>query len=321
MLKQMKPINAPPEEEWNFFNNEQLSVPDEQLIPMLHYEYARSAKWIVEAVQKLREGSANQSSAQGEVPKFAGWLAKIFPEFPKTAWLGIDGKVRKEKCKDMGFEAPWKWKEKRPPIQFISHSDPDEEVPGGPVVPEFFTILKINWQDYKDREIIATFADWLPRRRQELIRTHDNRVTYSNGKVLNDNRFFIYRKQSDPVGAGHPKRLYPHYLRQLGVTRMIRGAGGRWDSTAVVDDKKQADQAELQVAELLKLLRLSWNWHLEFTDVLDPGIFVEDFYPAVRNAPQLAIKQKKGKRTMPVKTTPQELRQFLDDQFFIPFKR
>jgi hypothetical protein len=287
---------------------------------MLHYEYARSAKWMADAAQRLREGPSDKSSAPGECSKFASWLTRRFPEFPQTPWLKIKAAVRNEKCADLGFSAPWNWKERKPPLEFINYSDQEfliflEEAPSNPIEKDFFTLLKINWQDYEEKEIIAAFSEWLGLRRQQLIRAHDEVVTKANGKEFNDNRFFIYQRQRAATGAGNPKRLYHHYLDQLGIVRMIRGNGGKWDASGVVSEKKMADQAELQVAELLRRLQQSWRLHPEFTDVLDPSVFQEDFFPALRYLPPLAMKQVMGVFAKPKKEDLRDLKQLLDRQF------
>jgi hypothetical protein len=316
-MLRIKPTQALPEVEWNF---KEFDIPDEQLIPMLHYEYARSAKWMADAAQRLREGLSDKSSAPGECSKFASWLTRRFPEFPQTPWLKIKAAVRNEKCADLGFSAPWNWKEKRPPLEFINYPDQEfliflEEAPSNPIEKDFFTLLKINWQDYEDKEIIAAFAEWLGHRRQRLIRAHDKVVAKANAKQFNDNRFFIYQSQKAPTGAGNPKRLYQHYLHQLGVMRMIRSAGGRWHTSAVVSEKRMADQAELQVAELLRRLQQSWRFHPAFTDVLEPSVFQDDFFPVLRYLPPLAVKQAEGKFVIPNVKDHLELKELIDRQF------
>ena len=63
---------------WDFFSDTKRISGDHQLLPWLHYEYARSYRPVVEAVQRIRNHPADPEPTFA----FAKMLAKRFPEFP-----------------------------------------------------------------------------------------------------------------------------------------------------------------------------------------------------------------------------------------------
>src|SRR4051794_23106114 len=88
--------------EWDL-RASRIKIPDCQLLLMLHYEYARCYKPIIQGVAALRNQSQVEQATQGKILAFARYLAQWFPEFPNTPWLSIHSEDRKKRISEMGI--------------------------------------------------------------------------------------------------------------------------------------------------------------------------------------------------------------------------
>lgn|GEM_PF-5920596 len=79
------------------------SIPDWQLLPMLHYEYARCHSPVIEAVKLLRKAGTGDASKSSPAPRIAQELAFDYSEFPDKPWIRLDQKQRSKRLNKIGI--------------------------------------------------------------------------------------------------------------------------------------------------------------------------------------------------------------------------
>jgi hypothetical protein len=202
------------------------AIADWQLIAMAHYEYARCSRTFVEEVNTIRERSSSKNKTTTPTRSFlplANYLARQFPEFPKTPWAKIAPHHRMERLKQIGIDeknglyqparAAWEcW-------PFSELQTVVEEEDTLEIASENFGVFKIDFSQ-NDPVIEQQFSNWLKSRRTALQRKYDSTGKLASGITSNRNHRFRGRPPEKRIkGGGAPPKKYRLALTALGRLR------------------------------------------------------------------------------------------------------
>lgn len=264
-------------------------VSDWQLLPMLHYEYARCYRPVIQAVKLLRQAEAQHSIKSSPVLQIAKDLALNYPEFPDKPWVLVNKQRRAERLGNIGITKEFNFYPQAPAWQTWEFFDPDairlrEELVQ--LDAESYGFFKLDFS-HDDPAIQKQFAKWLADRRRELMRKYDKPTKLAlprplkGGFHINANEAFVPRKTPNPKGRGHNKRKCQDFLKALGGLRVFRHYGGDFskaeEATALDGDDSLYDgeaawhRAEIQAGLIMAPLAIAWT-----TNGLDFDIF--DWY-------------------------------------------
>ena len=155
--------------EWNLAA-ELKKVPEWQWLTMLNYEYARCCEPVIKAVQLLRKAKRKPVVVDSMLPQFARYLARNFPEFPKTPWTQIADTKRMERLEQIGVTPETKFYFTDPAWQAWKFFDSEVETRREELTndgAESYGVFKIDFG--QDNEVIAKqFQTWLEQRRNEV---------------------------------------------------------------------------------------------------------------------------------------------------------
>jgi hypothetical protein len=256
--------------EWNLEKTAR-EIPDWQLLMMLHYEYARSYKPIIDEVTQLRR-KLPSDRATLPVSPFARFLFKSFPEFPSTSWAKINPALREEKLGQVGINEATQFYFQEPAWQAWEVFDPEalslkEELTN--FAAESYGVFKLDFSQ-EDEVIQTQFSAWLSSRRKSLMDKHDNKVQLSDGTERNANCAFQSKcKFSPPPGKGHKKPKCLFFLKALGGLRAFRYKQRDVveaevmtrdeDAKSLYCDEPSWLRCETQAAEMMQRLTIAWK--------------------------------------------------------------
>jgi hypothetical protein len=278
--------------EWDLLTQAK-SIPDWQLLPMLHYEYARCYSPVIQAAQLLREAGRRNSFKSTAAPRIAKDLALDYPEFPGMSWVRLYPQRRCERLGKIGIteksdlypqEPAWKaWE------LFDPEADRLREELSQPAA-ESCGHFKIDFSQ-ENRVIGEQFAKWLVNRRQELLRKYDRVVNLAmprhqgGGSTINDNEIFLVKKTPIPKGREHKKRKCQDFLKALGALRALRYYSNDFsvaeEATALDADnclynnEASWHRAEIQSGIMMQRLAIAWERYGMDFDIFDWGGMAE----------------------------------------------
>jgi hypothetical protein len=263
--------------EWNPDNEG--AVPPWQLIAMTHYEYARSSKFMVQAVAKIRKSILlKRRIIKSRKPQisFANYLARQFPEFPKSPWKNIEPHVRVARLLDLEIDeqnglyapTPLAWK-------FRALSDWDklmEEEDATQICTESLGICKIDFTQ-GDAIIKRQFSEWLQARRAFLLDKYDSTEKLAAGIPKNQNyRFQARPPEQREKGRGAPPNKYQLALSSLINLRAFVHSQRSVEIANKLGNKKALnlwDKNEFYAGRMLMCMESAWKCGARFIDVFD----------------------------------------------------
>ncbi len=254
-------------------------IPDWQLMAMLHYEYARCSKLMLKAVKAIRKRhtlKTPRSNAGAFHPPFANYLARQFPEFPKTSWEKIESKVRLERLADLGidehnglYSAPppgwesWELFAPEAPANIEELLDIDAESCG---------IFKIDFGQ-ENSVIERQFSTWLIDRRSFLLGKYDSTGKFAAGITQNTNDRFRGRSPRKRIrGGGAPPKKYRLALTALGNLRTFIHAQrvvARANKMSEQKDLSSWNKYETYGAGMMMCVQSVWKCRASIVDVFD----------------------------------------------------
>jgi hypothetical protein len=263
------------------------NVPDWQLLPMLHYEYARCYRPVIQDVKKLRQ--AGTGAAVKVAPTFgiAKSLAFDYPRFPGTPWVLLDKQHRADMLRNIGITEEFKFHGRDAAWQAWEFFDPEIEHFKEELLQidaEARGSFRIDFSQ-EDAVIRKQFSKWLTSRRQELIEKYD-KVTplalprpLGRGSEINDNEVFRPRKLPRPKGREHTKRKCQDYLKALGGLRALRycdGNSSKAEEVTALDtnkclynDDESWRRVEIQAGRMMQRLAKAWGRYSLDYDIFD----------------------------------------------------
>ena len=311
---------------WDFFSDTKRISGDHQLLPWLHYEYARSYRPVVEAVQRIRNHPADPEPTFA----FAKMLAKRFPEFPATPWLAISNSRRERRLADLRkleVESPTltpgspvrlytlkEFYERILPETYVSDSAPDGR--------RFF-VAEVCF-DATGPVIAADFQTRFEQMRADLIREFDQRVTVPRAGQAGgehhlqwkESNYFQPKHQRRQVGRGSKPAQIKSFLRALGGMRLMAFCRGNWENAEAASrllngeylfsERKSWNRAQQEAGLLLLRLRLLWRWNAGFEDVLDYPQFAHTLLAPLSHPIPRSTKTGKASTGRPPRLTAQE---------------
>jgi hypothetical protein len=268
---------------WDFVSARVSLPPAEQLYAWLNYEYARSYRPMVEAVQSIREKrQADPHFA------FARMLARHFPEFPGTPWSSIPAGIRADRLAavaKLAVEDPSPTHDH--PARLMTLSEFNATVLPETVISEDtpqanrFFVVEVDFQA-KGEAITAEFLRQIEVARAKLIHEFDRQFNVS-GKTLNVNEYFKPKKPRHQKGRGSEKAQIMSYMKQLGALRLMSHFKHKWEDAEssslcgngkpLFSERKSWLRAQSEAAYLLLRLKLHWTRSSEFASVLQPSLF------------------------------------------------
>jgi len=240
------PIPPLAEAEWNL-TAALKTVPEWQWLTMLNYEYARCSEPVIKAVKLLRKAKRSPKNDEKMLPQFARYLAKQFPEFPKTPWAQIVETKRVERLEWIGVTSETGFYFTDPAWQIWKFFDGEvetlrEELTNAEA--ESYGVFKIDFRQ-EDKIIAEQFRTWMEQRRSEL--------------TLRPNK-----KTECTAGRGHKKRKCEDYLNTLGGLRALK----YWESAGEAETRTDClysearswKRAEDQAGEMFTRLAVAWKY-------------------------------------------------------------
>jgi hypothetical protein len=244
-----KPLIREPglaEAEWNL-TAALKTVPEWQWLTMLNYEYARCCRPVIKAVNLLRKAKRNPKCDDKTLPRFARYLAKNFPDFPKTPWVQIAETKRVERLEWIGVTSETGFYFTDPAWQIWKFFDGEvetlrEELTNAEA--KSYGVFKIDFSQ-EDKIIAEQFRTWMEQRRSEL--------------TLRPNK-----KTGCTAGRGHKKRKCEDYLRTLGGLRALKYWGNAEKAETMIEglytDAHSWKRAEGQAGEMFTRLAVAWKY-------------------------------------------------------------
>jgi len=228
----------------------------------------------------------------------AEFLAKQFPEFPRTAWLNIPP-ARRGKLREQGVIPEKDPFEERVPMQahdvndFVRDMAEENEGFNNSIYYERFSVLEINFQ-MENPKIKKAFADWLDARRKLLLKKYHEPVDSRSGGTFNQNVIFEPKPSRRPPGQKKNKRQYENYLKRLAALRLMVFYGD-WseakhhadlpDGRPLYQDQRSWQRATDEAAELMMRFVAVWKNAAEFPFILDPNRNMHGFVPGICRSP------------------------------------
>lgn len=251
------------------------NIPDWQLMAMLHYEYARCSKLMLKAVSVIRNPDRLRNTKGFDLP-FANYLARQFPEFPKTPWEKIAKDTRKERLASIGInEQNGLYSSPLPAWKSWEFFDADalalnEEL--SDFAAESYGIFKIDFGQV-DLLIKQQFSEWLDHRRTFLLDRYDSNGKLAAGITQNANRYFRGRPPRKRVkGGGAPPKKYRSALTALGKLRAFTHAHRDVDLVNQMGEIKDLSswlKYENYAARMMMCVQSAWKCRAGIVDVFD----------------------------------------------------
>lgn len=239
------PIPPLAEAEWNL-TAALKTVPEWQWLTMLNYEYARCSEPVIKAVKLLRKAKRSPKNDEKTLPQFARYLAKQFPEFPKTPWAQIAETERVERLGRIEVTAETKFYFTEPAWRTWKFFDVEietlrEELTNAEA--ESYGVFKIDFSQ-EDKIIAEQFRTWMEQRRSE--------------STLRPNK-----KTGCTAGRGHKKRKCEDYLNTLGGLRALKYWESAGEAETMTDglyaEAHSWKRAEFQAGEMFTRLAVAWK--------------------------------------------------------------
>jgi hypothetical protein len=257
----LTPLLGLAEIEWNLAA-ELKKVPEWQWLVMLNYEYARCSRLIVDAVKLLRENQTPPVTDKTQVPAFARYLAKHFPEFPQGTWPQILEAARAERLGLIGITPETEFYIKAPAWQA-------RELLGDDLNDIFDLNCGLFKIDYtQNSEVIAEqFCEWLEqqkgkldRQREEALQMTMNQLSPKGPKLAPK----ALKQSAAPVGRAHKKRRCEDYLKAIGGLRAVKYWGTPEEAEIMTKsfytDAHSWKRAESQAGEMFARLAVAWKY-------------------------------------------------------------
>jgi len=262
------PIPVLAECEWKLAS-EMKDVPEWQWLVMLNYEYARCSRLIVDAVKLLRENQTTPVIGKNQVPAFARYLAKHFPEYPQVTWRRILEAARAERLGWIGITPETEFYIKAPAWQA-------RELLGDDLNDIFDLSCGLFKIDYtQNSEVIAEqFCEWLEQQKGKLDRQREEALPITMEQLSPKGRELAQKalkQPAAPVGRAHKKRRCEDYLKAIGGLRAVK-YWGTWEEAEemtssihsgevcnLYTDKRSWNRAETQAGEMLMRLTMAWK--------------------------------------------------------------
>lgn len=261
-------------EEWNL--DYQGEIPDWQLMAMLHFEYARCSKLMLQAVSAIRNpgrSKVGHSNAKELILPFANYLARQFPEFPTKSWEKIDPKTRSERLAALGidesnglysFSPAWEYREiSGPQAQTVIEELTD-------FAGESYGIFKIDFGQ-ENSVIEQQFSRWLENRRLFLLKEYNSTGKLAAGITQNENDSFREQPpRKRKRGGGALPKKYRLALTALGNLRAFVHAQRDVDRAIKMTDQKDLsswNKYETYAARMLQCTQSAWSCRVGIVDV------------------------------------------------------
>jgi hypothetical protein len=207
------------------------TIPEWQWLAMLNYEYARCYKPVVDTVKLLKSKDSNLLPNQ--VPPYARYLVRQFPEFPKTSWSQILPEARIERLDRFGVTEDTKFYFTGPAWQSWGLFDSEaltlqEELSDSKALN--YGVFKLDFAQ-TDKAIINQFSAWLQLHRTKLLNQSKENYQSEAAKLpahLRPLAARVYKaskldkKNPAVVGKGHKKLKCRDYLKALGGLRALQ---------------------------------------------------------------------------------------------------
>ena len=274
---------------WDFFRGNRRPSSTDEANTWMQYEYARSSKLIVKAVEAIRRNSL-PSATSIRYPAFAQMLAKVFPEFPSISWVQIPKEVLATRLETaQKFIVPAQNPTIDDPVRLYTLKEFFHEVLSetvtSPDTPEGnrFYVVEVNF-GATDPEIARTFQNKFAENRKEEIRRFDDQRSI-RGKSFNPADYFkTGRRQA--VGSASIHAQIRSYLRQLGALRLLLFYKNDWKKgeenspltggNYLFSERKSWFRAQSEAAYLLLRLELLWKYTSNFVSIFDYPSFAHN---------------------------------------------
>jgi hypothetical protein len=295
-----------PREEWDFFSKKS-SIPDvREWNAWLNYEYARSCRPILEAVRQVRGGKPPAAPDY----RFAVFLEKQFPEFPKTPWLEISP-ARRGDLRAKGIIPENDPFEDRKPFLVYDANDfvcsvMEESVSlTNSIHGDQFSVFEIDFA-FENRVLTQAFAAWLDLRREFLFKKYDQQIELRSGGTFNPKFAFEPRPFRRRPGQAKNKRQYKNYLSRLAALRLV-AFHGNWLKAEYDADlhggrpfyqgQKSWLRAADEAGDLMMRFVAVWKYAHGFPFILDPTRNIHELLPDICCSPlPLATAQMRNAR-------------------------
>jgi hypothetical protein len=299
-----------PESEWIFFPKGSSEPLDWQWNHWLNYEYARSCEEMVAAVQQVRKHKIEERETGTlptllKVPRFAVYLARNYPKFPKTPWLQLSNEQHARRIEESGSNQAGNPFEEDIIKSYDVADFADDIATGemnilrGQLRDEKYAVLEIDFTQ-NNKQIEKKFHDWLLGRRKALE------------KMFKDSNFLQFVKPSRErmnIGQRGNIRTYKSWFNNLAAYRLMRHYSGVYkkcgDATEEVLGKPLYHcvnnskwlGAQKKAERLMKRFRVIWEHSYYPPFILKPEQYNETIF-----APELSqpfVKRRKIKKNSP----------------------
>ena len=329
-----------PEKEWNFFGDRVVQPLTWQMNHWLNYEYARSSRSIVEAVQQLRERKIATREVGTlpdgiNVPRLAVYLKDNYPEFPEQPWHELPKDQRRRRAREVAGGVDQDPFEKNALTVYDSF-DFCRQIAIGEISldscrisDEEFCVLKIDFTK-GDKLIEKKFRQLLQRRRQELEEKYENEFVSSgrSGKEVSLAESFKVKRATANVGQHNNRRVYVSWMKRLAALRLLKHYGiGNWGSAAEETKKVSGKylysyeqtpwrRAAEEALELFKRFEVAWKYALHPAFLLRPNDYHGSLFAPSLAGPLIKKTKSKSKPSPASNSTRQEcLTRFLQNNF------
>lgn len=275
------------EDQWNFFPKGSQLPPTWQWNHWLNYEYARESMVIRTAVEKIRgytipKREAGTYPATRDLPRFATYLARIYPDFPHKPWLKLPKELRAHRVTESGvnrFSNPF---EKNTLKVYDTLFFAQQLLIGeinlspGKIPDETIAVLEIDYTQCNEL-IVRKFQEWLLIRRKELQKMFE--------KIGHPNVVKEARNRMN-VGQRGNKRIFKKFFKQLGALRLMNLHSDEyihcWEETReesgcplYTDEMTSWQRSKKGALDLLSRFEKAWQYHYFPPFILQPNNYSE----------------------------------------------
>ncbi|MEQ2007574.1 MAG: hypothetical protein ABMA26_12315 [Limisphaerales bacterium] len=308
-----------PDHEWKWPTPADGVLADWELNVWLNYEFARSYRPMVQWVQDLRVTKMRKTHQVGELPtnrreppRFATFLTKRFPEFPRQPWLKIPPSVRATRLEQMGISKEISLFDQETAqeidLDIYSYRTAMGDCDYDPrnLDDAAHLMVKINYRR-TNKQILRRLAKILAKRRRQLKELHAEKVLYHakagiGGWAPPDPTDAVDNRVG--VGQQGNAREFFNRMSELSTLRLWVHYGGNLDRLQEASGlrRKKSNWQKPKNAALDMMVRLHDAWKSSFF----PPWVMEPLSPKQITVPRSSRLHTKLPRPEGVPATPDE---------------